>query len=311
MKLKKLLCILLVLIFLAVLAIGGLAAVKKAYSMYKHLFDEIKTIHSRVAGIEEQLSPAPKYYDFDYSWLDAAPPLIAHACGGIDGYTYTNSLEAFEYNYALGHRLFEIDFDLTQENILVASHEKKNWYEMTGMDSNTPMTYDLFESLPLLNQYHSLNAREIIALMQQYPDIYLVTDTKYTDRTSVQLQFAQLVRIAKEIDPAILDRIIPQIYHEEMLSWIMDIHPFRSVIFTLYMTSWTPESIMSFCAQTGVRFITMSHHVFKQEIADLWNLLGIHIGVHTVNDPQAAHSFIDQGVDAIYTDTLLPADFKN
>ena len=36
-------------------------------------------------------------------------PYIAHAGGGILGYTYTNSYEALLSNYQLGHRLFEFD----------------------------------------------------------------------------------------------------------------------------------------------------------------------------------------------------------
>jgi hypothetical protein len=34
---------------------------------------------------------------------------VAHAFGAVDGHTYTNSLEAFQRNYARGFRVFEVD----------------------------------------------------------------------------------------------------------------------------------------------------------------------------------------------------------
>ena len=55
-----------------------------------------------------------------YDWTKY--DLIAHAGGGIDEKTYTNSVEAFKLNYENGFRLFEFDIAITSENILVARH---------------------------------------------------------------------------------------------------------------------------------------------------------------------------------------------
>ena len=42
-----------------------------------------------------------------FAWEDY--PAIAHALGGLEGYTYLNSAEAFENAHAMGCRLFEAD----------------------------------------------------------------------------------------------------------------------------------------------------------------------------------------------------------
>ena len=44
------------------------------------------------------------------------------------------------------------------------------------------------------------------------------------------LAFSQLVYCAKNTHPEVLERLIPQIYNEDMLSWVCAVYPFRSVI---------------------------------------------------------------------------------
>ena len=228
--------------------------------------------------------------------------------GGVDGYCYTNSLDAFEENYAKGHRVFEVDFDLTEENVMVAAHGQKNWHHITGCSEDVPFTIGQFLSRPIYDRYIPLDYQDVVDLMAEYPDIYIVTDNKYSDPVHVTVQFSQLVLYAKQTCPEVLDRIIPQIYKEEMLDWIMEIYPFRSVIFTLYATKWTPESVFDFCLESGVRFITMWNYLMTPEILENWHTIGIKTAVHTENDLDAAKAFYDMGVNAIYTDFLVPSD---
>ena len=52
---------------------------------------------------------------------------IAHAAGSFDQNIYTNSLEALNENYKLGIKLFELDLNLTSDNIIVAVHNWSKW----------------------------------------------------------------------------------------------------------------------------------------------------------------------------------------
>ena len=54
------------------------------------------------------------------------PYMISHAMGGIDGTNYSNSLEAFQENYAEGHRIFEVDFEYTSDGRMVLCHSWKH-----------------------------------------------------------------------------------------------------------------------------------------------------------------------------------------
>jgi len=244
------------------------------------------------------------HHDFDYSWVDNVPPFIAHACGGIEEKKYTNSREAFLLNYELGHRVFEIDFNLGEDGVLIASHGEDDWRRMTGTD--LPYTSENFNRLPLYEKYESLNCAEIIELMAEHPDAFLVTDTKDQSQDKVMTAFSQLVYCARQTHPEVLDRIIPQIYNEEMLSWISSIYPFRSVIFTLYATQWSPDSVLNFCINSGIRFITMPVASVSEEIIRLWDTMNIRVAVHTVNDEQKIDELYKMGVDMIYTDFADP-----
>ncbi len=61
---------------------------------------------------------------------------IAHAGGGINGITYTNSYEALDLNYGLGFRYFEIDFTYTTDQKLICLHDwKKAFKTVFGKES--------------------------------------------------------------------------------------------------------------------------------------------------------------------------------
>lgn len=315
-KWKKPLLILGAVILCVIASAGMAAAALKAYSLYLNLCRKIDYTNETVYAIRETAETTHQTmirefsrYSFDYSWTEQTAPYIAHAFGAIDGNIYTNSLEAFEHNYALGHRVFEADFDVTEDHyLMIAAHDKDKWISYTHSEGEPAKeyTYDQFISTPLLGKYTPLDCRGVIELMSRYPDIYLITDTKYDDLTTVLLQFSQLVNLAQKIDPSVLDRIIPQIYHQDMLHWVMSVHPFKSVIYTLYKVGNDPQDVYTFCEASGVRFITLYDGWITPECIELWDQLGITVGAHTVNDEATAQQLIDMGVDYLYSDFLTP-----
>ena len=331
---KRRLSILAVIFLLICFLFGGLFAARKLFSMYRNVWDTLDAIAATsksnstklndltkdVEALNAQLKPLSTHVDhlhcqtyysadaeknaYDYSWVNPSAPYIAHACGGIDGATYTNSREAFILNYELGQRVFEIDFNLSEDGVLIAAHDENHWRSLTGSDQ--PYTLENFNQLPLLGRYEPLTGSEVVELLAAYPDAYVVTDSKSTTKEEVMLAFSQLVHCAKQTHPEVLERIIPQIYHEEMLPWISSVYPFRSVIFTLYQIHWTPEAILDFCMNSGVRFITMPLDQVNEDVLRLWDTLGIHVAVHTVNDKESVPALFDMGVDMIYTDFITP-----
>ena len=94
-----------------------------------------------------------------------------------------------------------------------------------------------------------------------------------------------------------------------MLGWILRIYPFKSVIYTTYATKPTPESVVSFCMDSGVRFVTIFDKRITEDFVRLMDTMDIMVAVHTVDDENRIRELFDMGVDMIYTDFADP-DFR-
>ncbi len=77
------------------------------------------------------------------------PVLVAHAGGGIDGQTYTNSLEAMDLSYSLGHRVIEVDFCWSSDGRLVLMHEWEVQWVNDFVDAAGIPTYDQFPMIDI------------------------------------------------------------------------------------------------------------------------------------------------------------------
>ncbi|MDE7312509.1 MAG: hypothetical protein K2N87_12950 [Eubacterium sp.] len=236
---------------------------------------------------------------FDYEWTNE--PYIAHALGGVDGNSYTNSREAFLENYRAGHRVFEVDLRLTKDGNLVAVHD------LPENEHGEPMTLKEFKKYKVQGKYTSMTFRGLALLMKKYPDIYVVTDSKETEADLVAQQFSQIVETGSQVEPEILNRIIPQIYNMEMYDTIMNIYPWNSMIFTLYaLGDFSEREVVDFAYQRGIGVITT--HIGKNQSMFFHELYerDIKVYMHTFNTPEEEANLKRGGVWGIYTDFLKP-----
>ncbi|MBR6627588.1 MAG: hypothetical protein IKL04_06405 [Lachnospiraceae bacterium] len=253
----------------------------------------------------------------DYSWLQEHH-VIAHAFGGIDEYTYTNSLEAFEANYAAGFRVFEADFMLTTENIAVAGHDWAHFYSITGRTWDSPeeapaLSLEEFRSSRIFEKFTPMTWTEIATLMSKHPDMYIVTDTKHTADPMITTTFTQMVTEAQKIDPAILDRIIPQIYNNEMYDIIYEVYPWKSVIYTTYNQAdeFSYDNVYKFCASRGIKAIATFPARSDADFTRKVHRMGGYMLMYTFNDKKQVTDHIDShDIRAVYTDFLLPEELE-
>lgn len=235
-------------------------------------------------------------------------PLIIHAMGSVEGIAYTNSLEAFQAHYANGQRYFETDFSVTSDNRLVARHDwQGGWQE--GIDYDHVPMEEVYVNTPIFGKYTPLTLEDIIHLMQQYEDVYIVTDTKDGDPIMARKDISILVETAREMDAMdVLDRFVVQFYNTEMYEAIKDLYDFPSYIFTLYAVWGGDErefiDYCRFCVVNGVRTITMWDYRYAENprISQIADQYGIAVYVHTVNDWETAQQMFSLGVSGLYTD---------
>ena len=238
--------------------------------------------------------------------------LIAHAFGEVDNKIETNSKEAFINAWENGFRVVEGDFTYTSDGVLVLRHdfEKDGSYARLDIPTTGDKVMDsqTFMNSPIIFEQTPLRAVDLMYLMAEYPDMYLVTDTKDTDKAIVQKQFRDLVGIAKNIGhPEVLDRIIPQLYNKGMIDWIREIHPFENWIFTLYLYN-NPDydDIANYCTTKGIQTVTL--HIDRATAANVGKLKakGLKVYAHTTNRYLTMKNLLAVGVDGIYTDRIKP-----
>lgn len=207
----------------------------------------------------------------------AAHRVIAHAMGGINDKAYTNTKDAFIANYEQGTRIFEADLLLTSDEQLVARHEwttgmskKLGQQEVLPPDKQGEvLTHDEVMNSPVLELYSPLDIEKIVNLMEIYPDTYIVTDTKELEPQQVTKQFQLIVEAAQKKDPALLERIVPQIYSRDMLEVVKQVYAFPEIIYTLYQTEDSDEVVIEFVKQTGVDITMPTARATKSFVRNL------------------------------------------
>ena len=242
--------------------------------------------------------------------------MVAHAMGGIDELTYTNSYDAFRVNYEKGLRVFEVDLLLSSDHELIARHEwGEGFTKMLGQQDTVETerqgavwSHGEFKAAKIKGDYEPLDWADIVKLLERYPDIYIVTDTKQTTPEEIQEIFTQIVEQTKERQLELLERVVPQIYNRDMWETVQAIYPFDSVIFTLYQTQETDEQVVQFAKEKQIAAITMSETRANPDlIADL-KRVGVVSYVHTINDPKLITKFQRMGAYGFYTDFLAEED---
>lgn len=243
-------------------------------------------------------------YTFDYSWVEGQN-LIAHAFGSIDGHDYTNSCEALALAYENGLRVIEGDMQLLDGRV-VMMHDLGTAYMQSGLNEDE-LDYESFMTTKLFDEYTTMDIADVMEFMSEHTDVYFVTDSKYTSNPECANVISAMVIAAQKCDASVLDRVIVQIYNQKMLDTVMDIYPFKSVIYTLYMSEDYNNDVISFCLRTGVGAVTAHESRMTEAFCQELNAAGIKAFVHTINDLGEIKGFYDMGVTCVYTDTAVPS----
>lgn len=242
-----------------------------------------------------EAEPAPK------------PPsgvLVAHAMGGIDGLSYTNSLEALRCNHARGYRWFEVDLAETLDHEIVAFHP--------GLESRLSLDRKMHEvpfsavrQARYKGKYPLATFREVLSEARSLGDVVLVTDTK-------NWQPSMLAGIRQVVTDTLgggrEPRIVLQSYGENDIEAVAALarELGGGVILTLYKTQASDQAVLDMATQHRVVAVTASRGRFTPWLAERLHSEQIPVLVHTVNDHQQVTQLVQAGADGFYTDDYLP-----
>ncbi|WP_026575783.1 phosphatidylinositol-specific phospholipase C/glycerophosphodiester phosphodiesterase family protein [Bacillus sp. UNC438CL73TsuS30] len=242
-----------------------------------------------------------------YAWVQKTK-IIAHGMGGIERKRVTNSLKAFQSNYKIGIRVFEVDLVFTTDGHLVARHDWHAYmYPFLGQENKgDQLSLQEFKSLKIHDGWEPLSVYDLITLMKRYPDVYFVTDTKL-DNTRV---ISEVVAQFSKENRALLQRVIPQVYGPKDYQKIKEIYPFENMILTTYRLDMSQENILGFLQNSDIKVVTLSQKQASLPFIARLKRQGISVYVHTVNNKVEAKTLLNQGVTGIYTDYLRMDDLN-
>lgn len=241
--------------------------------------------------------------------------LISHAMGGIQNQDYTNSYEAFVTNYEQGNRVFEVDFMMTEDNQVVARHEwTQSMTKYLQQEDQLPedrqavqLTHQEFKDTDILGKLTPLDWSDVLDLMEEYPDIYIVTDTKEQNPTEL---LRVMVKEAEHRNPELLKRLIPQIYNQPMLKPVQGVYEFPNIIYTLYTSKNSDQEVIDFVHKNQITGVTMPESRVNNAFVTNLNQEGVVTYVHTINDIALMKKYNRMGIDGFYTDYITQVSLE-
>ena len=211
----------------------------------------------------------------------------------------------------------EIDLIATSDDRLVLKHDWESPVQEGISDEKIP-DEETFLNAKLDGKYTPMSFRQFCDLMVAYPDLWVVTDTKYTQEEDVRREFQILTDTIYETGhPEILDRFIIQVYNEQMYEVLSKTYDFKTYLFTMYQRFYEDDTVGTFrevcryCVNNGIELMAIKHRRYSgygEEIQQIADTYGIKLYVHTVNDREAADELMKAGVTGIYTDEIYDGD---
>ena len=227
------------------------------------------------------------------------PRFVAHAAGATpDGTIHTNTLQALDYTYKAGHRLFEIDFSWSADGHLVAMHDWAQAFSRlyNAVSGKTAIpSRQQFENMKTIYGDDPLSFVELDIWLKSHKSARIVTDIKQDNLRGL----AYIRRHTTE-----QRRYIPQIYTSKEYRPTSEMG-YEDIIFTLYRTKETNQEVLLFTRDHRLLALTMwpdraTNGLFARQV----EALGIPVFVHTVNNCGQYSALRIKGVYGVYTDLL-------
>lgn len=235
---------------------------------------------------------------------------VAHAFGSPKGLAqseiYTNSREAFETSYYNGYRAFEVDLMVLADGAVAAVHDAHE-HEYGLTKAFRMSTRAEIEDHPWRGKYDILFAEDIIDLMVEHPDVWVILDTK-CEFVDCDIHVAQtLVDLAP--DDSVRDRIVPHLTSGDMhVQMLLGVYPFPERMYARYQWPGSDATLLERLEEFQLENIMMFWGRENTEWTDgfqqMLEAAGKHVWVHTPTEPDVIEAFVARGVGT-YTNGFI------
>lgn len=228
--------------------------------------------------------------------------LIAHAGGGIDKRTYSNSKESLELAYENGLRIFEIDIYMTKDKKYVLTH-----------DSNaTNMTYADFMNSKIYGKYTPMDLKDLIKFVETHPYAYIIPDIKQYNDKKMLLDIYKKLFAAAGYKKDITDRIIGTFKRSDVFEYVESKMKFDIKI--LYYRNTTKQEkvidtydkFLRYCIENNIDNVVFSYLQYNVALASIINNKNINVILYTLDNEALIEQYLYRGASAIMTNFITP-----
>ncbi len=225
---------------------------------------------------------------------------IAHGGGSPGGLlqteVYSNSREAFEVSYANGFRAFEFDLVTLGDGTVVVAHDGHEYRYGVDKDFWDATRAD-FEGRRWHGRYDILFVEDLVDLLRDYPDVWIVLDNKWEE-----IEIAAAIVAAADSDPAVLDRVVPHMVSEDHTRAVEDIYPFPQRMVAVYQWAGGDAYLIQQMQRFGIEHVMMWYDKrWSEHTQAAFEQAGLQMWVHTPHEPDAIDDFLGRGIN-IYSD---------
>jgi glycerophosphoryl diester phosphodiesterase len=227
---------------------------------------------------------------------------VAHAGGSPTGLTqldpYSNSREAFEASYANGFRAFELDLLTLADGEIVVAHDADE-YRYSLHVGFAALTRPQVEGSRWQDRYPILFGDDLIELMVEHPDIWVILDTK--------VDHAAIARglLALAPDDSVRDRLVPHLASEEHVAELAALYPFPERMIATYRWPGDDDELLERMDRLGIDDVMMwFDRRWTEDTQARMDQAGHHVWVHTPPEPAQLESFRGRGV-GVYSDGFI------
>jgi glycerophosphoryl diester phosphodiesterase len=221
---------------------------------------------------------------------------VAHAGGSPQGLLqeerYTNAREAFEVAYANGFRVFEFDLVLLGDGDVVVAHDFHE-HEYGFSDGSFPrLSRTDLEGARWRGQYALMFGEDLIELMVEYPDVWVILDTKLDGHVEIDRKLIELAP-----DDSVRDRMVPHLASEEHVAALAEIYPFPEQMVAVYRWGGSDSQQVERMQRLGIDNIMMWWDSRWSETTQATlDAAGANVWVHSPDDPDVIRDFRGRGV---------------
>ena len=249
----------------------------------------------------------------NYKKTVAESNYIRHALGAFDGHIYLNTIEAADFWYEKGSRLFEVDVRITSDGVPVLSH---GWNK-SGLPKDFPFPFDTekssitheeFKKSLLWGKYKASDIHELADFLEKHQDAYIMIDIGRANYTETKKIYRAIVREVN--NNSILSRFIVGGHTTDAIMAVKETYDFS--LYNLYYARdniredviKTPYQFIRFCDENHISSFSIAAERFTDWLAEQFKNAALISYLFTIDKNNEAGWYRVRGASVIGTNTL-------